>query len=224
MKLNIPQLYKNLVLYELKIICRNRRPREMIFGFIICYLAVISLYFIKGGQELLYNYIIISSVYFLYSPLIFAWESKYYDSIYSKNIEIKDMIAGKILFLRLINIGCLIVFIPFLLLDPVQIIQLSLLTVFNIGIYPYTDIFLASFNKRKVRLYKGRTFNLEGYAFISAVNAYKTIIIGMLIYLFIEIAQGKYKILIPGILAVAGLINLLLSYMGVPLGIRWIRS
>lgn len=182
----------------------------MIFGFIICYLAVISLYFIKGGQELLYNYIIISSVYFLYGPLIFAWESKYYDSIYSKNIEIKDMIAGKILFLRLINIGCLIVFIPFLLLDPVQIIQLSLLTVFNIGIYPYTDIFLASFNKRKVRLYKGRTFNLEGYAFISAVNAYKTIIIGMLIYLFIEIAAGKYKILIPGILATAGLINLLL--------------
>ncbi len=206
---NIPSTYKNLIVYELKIIFRNRRPRNTLLFYIVGYVAVILLYLTRGYQIFLYNYILISSVYFMYGALMFAWESKYYDSIYSKNIKIKDIVTGKILLLKLINIACLLLLMPFLWLEPAQLISLTLLTVFNIGIYPYTDVLLASYNKKKVRLYRSRTFNLEGYAFLSAFSAYKAIAMGIVIIVITEIVPGSFKLIVPGILGAAGLLNIL---------------
>jgi len=205
----IPWTYKNLILYELKLIYRNRRPRNTLLFYITGYMAVILFYLTRRYQVLLYNYLLTSSVYFMYGSLLFAWESKYYDSILSKNINIKDIVISKILLLQLINVSCLLLLVPFLLPEPPQLVLLTLLTIFNAGIYPYTDVLLASYNKKKIRLYRGRTFNLEGYAFLSAVNAYKTIVLGMLIYLIIEIVPGHFKFILPGILAAAGLLNIL---------------
>jgi hypothetical protein len=207
---NIPSILKNLIVYELKIIFRNRRPRNTLLFYIIGYVAVILLYLTRGYQIFLYNYILISSVYFMYGALMFAWESKYYDSIYSKNIKIKDIVTGKILLLQLINIVFFLLLVPFLWLEPAQLVSLTLLTVYNIGIYPYTDVLLASYNKKKVRLYRCRTFNLEGYAFLSAFGAYKTIAMGIVIIVITEIVPSSFKLIVPGILGTAGLFNILL--------------
>lgn len=210
MKLNISRLHRKLIFYELKVIFRNRRTREIIFFFIIAYISVIILFLTKGLNILLYNYLIISSIYYLYGTLQFSWESKYFDGIYSKNIMIEDMVSGKVLFIQGYNILCFIIFIPFLILDTYQLIQLLLLMFFSIGIYPYAIIFLSSYNKKGISLNKGRTLNFEGHSWLSIINAYSIIIICILIYIAIETISYKYKLVIPGVLCAIGLVNLML--------------
>jgi hypothetical protein len=210
MNIYISPEHKNWITFELKMIFRNRRPRNTMLFYVLGYAALILVYLASEYQVLLYNYLLISSVYFTYSPLMFSWESKYYGSIYSKNIMIRDLIKSKIRVLQLINIAFLLLLIPFILFEPAQLAVLSLLTVFNAGIYPYTDVLLASYNKRKVSLNKGMAFSLEGNDFLNTVSACKTIFIGILIYLIIEIIPGSYRLILPGILSMAGLFNFLL--------------
>jgi hypothetical protein len=207
MNIHIPPEHKNLIAFELKLIFRNRRPRNTILFYVIGYAALILLYLASEYQVLLYNYLLISSVYFTYSPLMFSWESKYYRSIYSKNIMLRDIVKSKIRLLQLVNIIFLLLLTPFILFDPAQLAVLSLLTVFNMGIYPYTDVLLASYNKKKVSLNRGMAFSLEGYDILNTISACKTFIIGILIYLIIEIVPGSYRLIIPGILSMAGMFN-----------------
>jgi hypothetical protein len=209
MNIHIPPEHRNLIAFEIKMIFRNRRPRNTILFYVIGYAALILLYFASEYQVLLYNYLLISSVYFTYSPLMFSWESKYYRSICSKNIMLRDIAKSKIRLLQLINIIFFLLLIPFILFDPAQLAVLSLLTVFNIGIYPYTDVLLASYNKKKVSLNRGIAFSLEGYDILNTISACKTIFIGILIYLIIEIVPGSYRLIIPGILSMAGILNFL---------------
>jgi hypothetical protein len=209
MNIHIPPEHKNLIAFELKMIFRNRRPRNTILFYIIGYAALILLFLASECQVLLYNYLLISSVYFTYSPLMFAWESKYYSSICSKNIRMRDIVISKIRVLQLINIIFLLLLTPFILFDTAQLAVLSLLAVFNAGIYPYTDVLLASYNKSKVSLNSGMAFSLEGYDFLNTISACKTIFIGIMIYLIIEVVPGGYRLIVSGILGMAGIFNFL---------------
>jgi hypothetical protein len=200
---------KKLIVFEFKMIFRNSRPRNTMLFYIVGYAAIVILYLASEYQVLLYNYLLVSSAYFTYSPLMFAWEGKYYCSICSKNIALRDIVKSKIRVLQLINIIFFLFLIPFMLFEPSQLAVLSLLTVFNACIFPYTDILLASYNKRKIGLNKIISFSLEGHSLLNTINACKTIFFGISIYLIIETVSGSYRLIVPGFLSMAGLFNIL---------------
>lgn len=162
----------SLVLLELKMMWRNRRPRHYLIMSVLfstAYLlfllmdentssgaifgAVIGL-FASGGFALNYG------------QLMFGWESSFFDGLLGRNCKLADLIKAKF---ALLHISCTALFLfslpIFVLLRP-NLVPLHVAFLFyNMGVTCVLIMLLAIRNRRRVDIQKGGSFfNYEGFS------------------------------------------------------------
>lgn len=163
----------NLVLLELKLMWRHKRPRTYavmagIFGTV--YVAVL----LAGtGTDSLFVTTFVgvfaSGIFALnYGQLMFSWESAYFDGHLARALDLRDLVRAKLFVLQA---SCLVfwalAFPIFLWLAPGLLAHHAAFLVYNAGVTSVLMLALGISNQKPVDLGRGGSFlNYEGFSII----------------------------------------------------------
>ena len=162
----------NLILLEMKMIWRNKRPRHYFLLSVVFAIAYIALML---AQSHVFESSAISAVIGIfasgtfalnYGQLMFSWDSTYFDGMLARNIRMEELILAK---LMLLQGSCLIFFLISLPLfialnDDLLLLHVTFLF-YNAGITSVLMLALAVHNQRRVNISKsGSFFNYEGFS------------------------------------------------------------
>ncbi len=210
--LNRPGLPGRLALLELKLIVRNKRPRQIFLTGLILYAYLLFLYNTplyrnNMGAGLVFGIIFISLGIFNYGQFMYSWQSGYFDFILTAKIPLRDFFEGKrILFLAYSTI-MFILSLGFTFYDK-KILLISIVAyVYNIGINLYLMLLFANKNRSRIDLSKSSFFNYEGVRGTQYLLIALVILIPLLLYLaFAFFKMPTEGLVLIGIIGVAGII------------------
>ena len=205
----------NLILLEMKMIWRNKRPKHYFLLSAVFAIAYIALMLAKSD---VFNSSAIAAVIGIfasgtfalnYGQLMFSWESTYFDGFLARNIRMEELILAK---LMLLQGSCLMFFMISLPLFIVMNYELLLLHVaflfYNAGITSVLMLALAVRNQRRVNIAKsGSFFNYEGFSLMHWLWILPTIAPPAALLYFLESISWTALLFIGGI----GVSSLVLS-------------
>ena len=203
----------NLMLLELQLIWRNRRPRTyllfaLFFGTVYVALLLIDP---RVSQNILMGALaglFASGIFAVnHGQLMFSWESRYFDGILARCIDTRSLVTSKLLTLQA---SCVIFFVlslpVFLGLAP-DLVPLHVSFLFyNAGVTSVLMVALAVNNRKRISIEKGGGFfNYEGFGLRHWLWFIPTAIPPILL-LFLMRDQAQTGLLILGSLGVVGLL------------------
>ena len=162
----------NLILLEIKMIWRNKRPKHYFLLSVVFAVAYIALMLAKSH---VFSSSAISAVIGIfasgtfalnYGQLMFSWESTYFDGFLARNIHLEELILAK---LMLLQGSCLVFFLIslplFIILSPDLLLLHVTFLFYNAGVTSVLMLALAIRNQRRVNISKsGSFFNYEGFS------------------------------------------------------------
>jgi hypothetical protein len=205
----------NLILLELKMMWRNKRPKHYFLLSAVFATAYIALMlagrdiFFFSALTALFGLFASGTFALNYGQLMFAWESSYFDGLMARNIRPEELVVAKLMVLQ----GSCLVF--FLLSLPLFIwlgSNLLLLHVaflfYNAGVTSVLMLALAVRNRKRVNISKsGGFFNYEGFSAMHWMWILPTVIPPAVILFLLQSTQWTALLTIGGI----GVASLVLS-------------
>lgn len=153
---------KQLLLFELKLILRNKRTiPALIFYFTYFFLAILfSLIIKKDGLSLLFIFLSGCAFATLYSPYIFNFGNRDFGGLINEKIDFQTLLKVKVIFLQLTIVLCSIINLPLILKSLENYLLVSLISseLFMISIFPYITLIIACFSNVQEKLTKNRDF------------------------------------------------------------------
>ena len=162
----------NLMLLELQLIWRNKRPRTYLFFAFLFGTVYVALLLIdpRISQNVLMAALaglFASGIFAVnHGQLMFSWESGYFDGMLARCISTRSLVLSKLLTLQVSCVIFFIVSLPvFLGLAPELVpLHVSFL-LYNAGITSVLMVGLAVHNRKRIAIEKGGGFfNYEGFA------------------------------------------------------------
>ena len=226
MSKNFFKIIFKLLLIELKMIVRNRRPRHTLYMFLLTYLLICLLH-IWGGSvdqiKLESNRLFFYAIYNLTSLFIwghgmfwFCWESSFFLLLMTQPITFLQLLLAKIVLAG----TSIAIFASFSLLlmnfYSFDVLMMLSLAIFNAGFTTFFVLLFSLYNNDRIDLNKGIFFNYEAYGVIQ-YNI--LLVIFLLPLLLFKMLTPAFSLLISKyIIAGVGLLFCLLS----PIWIRWL--
>jgi hypothetical protein len=163
-----------LIVTELRLMWRNRRPRHYLVMSVL--FSTAYLLFLLANKTS-YSGIVFGGIIGLfasggfalnYGQLMFAWESAYYDGLLAQNISAASIVKSKYI---LLQASCLVLFVAslplFIVLRPDLLVVHLAFLLYNAGITSTLILILALRNRRRVSVERtGNFFNYEGFSAI----------------------------------------------------------
>lgn len=205
----------NLIMLELKMIWRNKRPKHYFLLSVVFAVAYITLMLMESH---VFSSRAISAIIGIfasgtfalnYGQLMFSWESIYFDGLLARNIRPEELILAK---LMLLQGSCLVFFLIslplFILLSPSLLLLHVTFLFYNAGITSVLMLALAVRNQRRVNIAKsGSFFNYEGFSAMHWLWILPTITPPAILLYFLQNITWTALLFIGGI----GVISLVLS-------------
>lgn len=155
-----------LILLELKLIFRNKRPKTFVYlsFFYIAYFSPILIY--DSSENNVFSIIIVSlmigSFSIFYGQLLFAWESSYFDFVLGQNFSLKNYFIAKDYLLSSSIILMYLLILPIVIIFTDKFYLLTVMFIYNLGTLSFKIIYFAMLNKNPVDLSRSAFFNYEG--------------------------------------------------------------
>lgn len=205
----------NLILLEMKMIWRNKRPKHYFILSIVFALAYIALMLAESN---VFNTQAVSAVIGIfasgtfalnYGQLMFSWESTYFDGFLSRNIRPEELIVAKLMILQGSCLVFFLISLPlFILMSPDLLLLHVTFLFYNAGVTSVLMLALAIRNHKRVNISKsGSFFNYEGFSAMHWLWILPTIIPPALLLNLLDSIQWTALLCIGGL----GVINLVLS-------------
>jgi len=209
---------------ELKLILRNKRSKSAITMSIVFIFYGLLFYkknLLDNNQfsGMLFAAIFMTGIFQIaYGQFMFAWQSNHFDGLMANRINFTDFIKAKFL---LFNIAATLVTMVTLLYGFIswKLILLHIsVYLYNIGFGSVIVLYFANFNKKRLDLSKGGSFNWQGVGATQWILALPLILIPFLIYLPFGIKDKPFW----GLIAIGtfGLITLAMQQ----LWIKWLTN
>jgi len=198
---------------ETKLILRNKRPRTFLA---IAILFIFYGFLFYGNPSYVNNYFILIGIgIFLtgifmtnYGQFIFAWESSYFDRLYTINCSIDSLFFEKYYLLAFSSLFLFVITLPYAFYNyKIAFINFAVL-LFNIGFNVYILLFLATLNKKRIVLTKGAMMNYEGTSYIQFIIFIP--ILGFPLLFFLPFYLLKIPMIGIAFIAAVGFIGILL--------------
>jgi hypothetical protein len=162
----------NLMLLEMKLMWRNKRPRVFFLSAVILgalYVFTMLLHVDRFSDPFSRSVIGIfaSGIFTLnYGQLMFSWESTYYDGFLTRSHTARDLVKAKMLLLQLSAVVFFLFSAPlFLVLAPELLPFHVAFLSYNVGVTSVLIIALAISNQKRVDLSRGgMLLNYEGFS------------------------------------------------------------
>lgn len=208
-KLNLLQNFGktgDLVLGEIKLILRNKRPKSVVF--LVPFFLLYGLFFYPQGNYKETNGLLVFVGIFVtggflisYGQYLMAWESSHFDFILSSNIGIHDYFKAKYFLLVIPTLILYVFTIPYIYFG-MKIFWINFAALFyNLGVNAPLLLFMASFNKKRMDLSKGSMMNYQGVGVNNFVLVLPLLALPSIIYGLISLFFGY----ISAIIAIGGL-------------------
>lgn len=206
---------RNLLVFELKMMARNRRARQYVVISVVVstfYTALLLSDYnpFFGSLMAAITGLFASGVFALnYGQLMFAWESVSFDGLLSRPVTPQQMILAK---LFLLMVSCLILFLLSLPLFAWLAPELTTLHVaflfYNAGVTSVLMLTLAVRNRKRIDPSRGSFFHYEGFSMLHWLWVLPTITPpAVLLFVLRNQPATAYSII-----ALTGLISMLLAW------------
>jgi len=161
----------NLVLLELKMMIRTKRPKQYVYVSVI--LAVLYTGLLLSDYNMIRGPIMdsflglfASGAFALnYGQLMFAWESRHFDGLLSRDLSPQQLVLAKLMVLQLSCLAMFLVCLPFFLWLAPRLLTLHVAFLFyNVGVTCVLMLTLAVRNEKRVSTSEGHFFNYQGFS------------------------------------------------------------
>jgi hypothetical protein len=167
-------LLGSLIMLELKMMWRNRRPRHNVFLSVLfstVYLCLLLLTSVLIENKFLLPIIGLfasGGLALNYGQLMFSWESTFFEGLIARDIDSATFVRAKYLLLQLSCVALFVVSLPiFWLLQPELLLMHVAFMLYNVGVTTALVMLLAVHNRSRVELDRsGNFFNYEGFSII----------------------------------------------------------
>ena len=217
-----------LVVTELKLFLRNKRPRSILYSFIfsLVYAYIMFRSEINENSNIIFieiTCIIVSGIVVNnYAQYLLAWQSDYFEFMFISNIKLKEMIWSKFYVCDIINILSFIILSPFIIRYSTLIPILISAQLYNIGIQPILALFFACFNSKYLNINKVDNFNYQGLGIEQLLYVLSNVILAAMIYFpFSLISNSWIGVIIVGLI---GLINIIFRKFWVTILERFLKK
>ena len=191
---------------EIKLILRNKRPRNILYlsAFLLLYGLIFygeEQYTTKMSGILLFVGTFVTGIFMInYGQLLFSWQGGHYDFTLTRPLSMRQYVESKYWLLSSVTIACFILSTPYVYFGwKILMLQLAM-TLFNLGVNIFVIMNIAMWSPKKVDLKKGAAFNYEGVGVAQWIMA-------------IPILAGPYVFYFP--FSMAGLPDLGIVAVGV---------
>ncbi len=157
----------NLILLEIKLIARNKRPKTMtimsIFFLLYGFMFYTTDTYFENPLFLVGMGIFITGVIMInHGQLMFSWESSYYDFLLARPVNIREFLEAKFWLYSAAMFFAFLITLPYAFFNfKIAFYNLAAI-LFNIGFNIYLLMYINAFNTKRVDLTKGAMFNYEG--------------------------------------------------------------
>ncbi len=201
-----------LMLLEIKLIARNKRPKTMtimsifflLYGFMFYTMDVYfeNPLFLVGMGIFITGMIMIN-----HGQLMFSWESSYYDFLLGRPVNIREFLEAKFWLYSTAMFCAFLITLPYAFFN-IEIAFYNLAALlFNIGFNIYLLMYINAFNTKRVDLTKRAMFNYEGigasqFLLIFPILGFPVIIV----YLFDLFDYATSGVLFLGFAGLSGIV------------------
>jgi hypothetical protein len=204
-------LILNLLVLELKMIWRNRRPRMYLLFAVVFGVLYVGLLLVGRTSEGLGGVLaaMMASSMFVanYGQLMFSWESPHFDGLATRDLDMKRFVNAKLLLLQASCLAFFIVTLPLFAWWAPALIPLDIAFLFyNAGVTSTLMMVLALGNRKRIDPERGGMMNYEGFSMAHWFWFVFTMIPPVLLLYFLRNAP-QTALLVLGGLGVGGLLS-----------------
>jgi len=205
-------LIGDLIVLEMKLWWRHKRTKSMIYMLPIFLLYGLFFYpnpeFKDGSGFLIFVGVFISGGLMInYMNYAFGYESNYFDGILTRRIDMRRYIQAKLTIGMLISTACFILTIPYVFFGT-KILLINFATyLFNIGFLTFLLLYMATYNKQRLDMGKGASFNYQGMSMMNWLVMLPAFLLPVLIYAPFKFFGYPYTgIAMIGVVGIIGII------------------
>jgi hypothetical protein len=177
----------DLVLLDIKLWWRHKRTRTMLYLFPV-FMLYGFFFYPNPAYKQVYGMLIFVGTFMTggmtmnYLNYAFGYESNHFDGILTSRVDMDIYIKAKLSIGMLISTICFILTIPYLFFS-LEILLINFVTyLFNLGFISYVLIYMATFNKKRMDLSKGSSFNYQGIGAANWLMLLPAFVLPILIY------------------------------------------
>ncbi|WP_447639960.1 MULTISPECIES: DUF5687 family protein [Chitinophagaceae] len=178
----------DLISLELKLITRNKRPKNVLsisfiflaYGFLFFKVDILE----KGdlGSALFGAFFVTGMFAMTYSNFLFAWQSSHFDGLLTSKIQIKDYIKSKVYFLYVAETTAFILSTLYGIIHWKFILIELGAYLFNIGVNTILMAYISTYNYKYIDITQKAAFNYSGTGMVQWIYALIIMILPALIY------------------------------------------
>jgi hypothetical protein len=211
--LNSMGLTGDLVMMEMKLWWRHKRTRTVLYLFPVFVLYGFAFYPTPEYREqfgwlLFVGTFMTGGMAMNYLNYAFGYESNHFDGILTSRIDMDIYMKAKLTIGILIDTICYIITIPYVFFGYDILLINTVAYLFNMGFLAYLLLFMATFNKKRMDLSKGSSFNYQGIGLMNWLVLIPAFLLPIIIYTPFRLMGYKYAGLAAiGILGIIGLLT-----------------
>lgn len=205
--------YGKMLSLEVKMIMRNKRPRQS---------AIMSILFIFYGLLLYRDYkpdnpeviIVMGGIFMtgifsmMYGQFFPAWHSRYYPLLMAQNVKMKQVLQSAFFLMAITNVIFYLLSLGYMFITTPKVWYIHLaMMLYNIGVNTWVIFGLGLNSRKSIDLDQRATFNYQGMSATNWLITFPILFGPMIAYGLLSLAFGKiaaYAIL--GILGLVGII------------------
>jgi len=202
----------DLVMLEMKLWWRHKRTRTMLYMFPIFILYgfffyPMPVYMEQTGWLIFVGTFMTGGMTMNYLNYAFGYESNYFDGVLTSRVDMDMYVRAKLTIGMLLTTFCFIITIPYLFFG-VKILLINLAAfLFNMGFLSVLLLYMATYNKKRMDLTKGSSFNYQGVGAMNWIIMIPAFLLPILIYTPFGILGYPFTGL--GAIGLTGIIGLL---------------
>jgi len=183
-----------LLATEWKLILRHKRTRTLLM-FSTIFLAY-GLIFYRDDSN--WSSMLIFAGVFItgfgamnYGQYLSAWESRFFDGIFSRNFEIEDYYRAKFRLLFMMIGVCYVLSLLYTLMDVKYFYLHTACFLFNIGFNSFIMLFFSTYQRKALDLNAGSAFNYQGTSALQFLLVMPLLIVPMLLFFMANLLYGE---------------------------------
>ncbi|TCO08338.1 DUF5687 family protein [Natronoflexus pectinivorans] len=208
-----------ILLVELKMIVRNKRPKSaLLYGLLMIPYGFL-LYSFNSDDYLLQMFIgflIISALAMPYGQFVFSWQSSCFDGLMAHNVNLHRYVKSKFFVFSVLAVVSYILSLPFVIKNEQMLTIHPAMLLYTIGISSKLILFFGCFKSKPISLGKNQMFNHEGVSFVDFLIILPVLGLPALLYAgFVVFDITGYFIYGLGIIGINGIVlnRFMLSYI-----------
>jgi hypothetical protein len=203
----------DLVMLDMKLWWRHKRTRTLLYMFPIFLLYGFFFYPNPHYKET-YGMLIFVGTFMTggmtmnYLNYAFGYESNHFDGILTSRVDMDIYIRAKLSIGMLISTFCFIITIPYLFFD-IEILLINFVTfLFNLGFLSFVLLYMATYNKKRMDLSKGSSFNYQGVGAMNWLILLPAFVLPLLVYAPFGLLGYRYAgLAVIGFIGLTGLLT-----------------